>query len=80
MYVSAFRARVSWIGLELLFHDSLGKKSKQKGVAGHDIPPWGQSLIEVEFYEDTFEDVLQPLYYKTGSFKYIAMYLNDQYA
>ena len=25
-------------------------------------------------------EVLQPLYYKTGSFKYIAMYLNDQYA
>ena len=24
--------------------------------------------------------VLQALYYKTGSFKYIAMYLNDQYA
>ena len=25
-------------------------------------------------------NILQPLYYKTRSFKYIAMYLNDRYA
>ena len=31
-------------------------------------------------YFCNFPYVLQSLYYKTGSFKYIAMYLNDRYA
>ena len=34
----------------------------------------------VTLKETRRKKILQSLYYKTGSFKYIAMYLNDRYA